>query len=87
MPPPWQMLDVFRSESESKSSRRESVVGMESTSAAMLRMAGRAHMRQPLRTSAQEAIRRVIVHQPGGLHIGIDDRAADKAEATILEIL
>ena len=40
-----------------------------------------------LATSTYEAISRVIVHQPNRLHVGIDDRAADKPETTLLEIL
>src|SRR6266850_1701051 len=44
-------------------------------------------MHQPLATSTQEAISRVIVHEPNRLHVGIGDRAADKPETTLLEIL
>ena len=40
-----------------------------------------------LATSPQETIRRVVIHQSGGLHIGIHDRAADKAKAAFLQIL
>ena len=44
-------------------------------------------MHQALATSTQEAINRVIVDEPNRLHVGIDDRAADKPETTFLEIL
>src|SRR5467141_3397157 len=44
-------------------------------------------MYQQLTTCTYEAISRVIVHQSGGLQVGIDDRAADKPETTLLEIL
>ena len=44
-------------------------------------------MRQLLACSSYEAIGCVIVHQSGGLHVGIDDCAADKPESTLLEIL
>jgi hypothetical protein len=40
-----------------------------------------------LATSTDEAIRRMIVHQSSRLHVGIDDGAADKPKATLLEIL
>ena len=43
-------------------------------------------MHQALATSTQEAINRVIVDEPNRLHVGIDDRAADKPETTLLEI-
>ena len=44
-------------------------------------------MRQLLACSSYEAINRVIVDQPNRLHVGIDDRTADKSEAALLEIL
>src|SRR5574341_245361 len=47
----------------------------------------RASLRQPLATSTYEAITCVIVHESGSLHIGIDDRTAHEAKASLLEIL
>ena len=44
-------------------------------------------MRQPLATCTYEAISRMVVHQSNRLHVGIDDRAADKAKAALFEIL
>lgn len=49
--------------------------------------AGRKQGQLLVRRPRDEAIGRMIVHQSGGLHVGIDDRTADKSESALLEIL
>src|SRR5436190_5914798 len=80
---PWAMssISISSGEGSSRSSLRPESIRCQA------RSSGAMSARQLLHRLVAVAVNHVVVHQPAGLHEGVNDGGADKSEAALFHVL